>query len=105
MKKVDLINAIIPGLQETDFGKKLEEKKVNVSKKDATELVDIILDAAMAGLKEDKVLDLYGFCKMTVEHKDERVGRNPQTGEDMKVPAKDVPKCKFSKTLKDYINE
>lgn len=105
MKKVDLINAIIPGLHETDFGKKLEEKKVNVSKKDATELVDMILDAAMAGLKEDKVLDLYGFFKMTVEHKDERVGRNPQTGEDMKVSAKDVPKCKFSKTLKDYINE
>ena len=105
MKKAELATAFVDGINEIEFSKKLEEKGVKLSKKDGTEIVDYILSIMQAGLKEDKVLDLFGFCKMTVERKDEHTGRNPQTGKDMVIPAKNMPKCKFSKTFKDYINE
>ena len=103
MKKIDLVNCLVDGIKETEFAEKLEGK--SFSKKDATEIVDLLFDAMQVGLKGDGVLDIYGFFKMIVEEKEARNGRNPKTGQDMVIPAKKAIKCKFSKTIKDYINE
>lgn len=104
MKKADLINTLTKNIKTTEFNAKLANKKVSVSRKDATEIVEMVLDIMQTGLKEDKIVDLFGFFKMSVGHQDEYIGRNPQTGEPMNIPAKDVPRCKFSKTLKEYLN-
>ena len=86
MKKIDVVN-------------KLSEVR-SLSKKQAGEIVDQIIDIIKTGIKEDGEVDFYGFAKFTKVHKDAATARSPKTGETVNVPAKDVPKCKFSSTFK-----
>lgn len=86
MKKIDVVN-------------KLSETQ-EISKKQASEIVDQIIDIIKIGIKEDGEVDFYGFAKFTKVHKDTATARSPKTGETVKVPAKDVPKCKFSSAFK-----
>lgn len=86
MKKIDIVN-------------KVSEVR-NISKKEAGEIVDQILDIVKTGIKNDGVVDLYGFAKFTKVHKEATTARCPKTGETVNVAAKDVPKCKFSSTFK-----
>ena len=90
MKKVDVIE-------------KLAEVK-GISKKESGEIVDAFLDIVKTGIKEDGEVDFYGFLKLSRIHKDESTARNVRTGEPIIVPEKEVPKCKFSKSFKDYLN-
>ncbi|RHP47045.1 HU family DNA-binding protein [Clostridium sp. AF32-12BH] len=103
MKKVDLINCLVEDIKDTEFAEKLDGK--SFSKKDATEIVEKVLDAMQAGLKKDGVLDVHGFFKMLVEDKPAREAKNPRTGEIVQVAAKKAIKCKFAKAIKDYVNE
>lgn len=91
MKKVDIVN-------------KLTEVR-DTNKKDCTEIVDQVIDIMKNGVKEDGELDIFGFVKITKAHKKAGTARNPRTGETVDVPAKNVPKAKFSKTFKDFLNE
>lgn len=75
-----------------------------ISKKEATEIVDTVLDIVKAGVKEDGEVDFYGFMKIRRVHKDATTARNVKTGEPVAVPEKEVPKAKFSKSFKDYLN-
>lgn len=86
MKKIDIVN-------------KISETR-DMSKKEAGDIVDQIVDIIKTGIKEDGEVDIYGFAKFTKEHKDAATARNPKTGEAVKVPAKDIPKCKFSSAFK-----
>ena len=45
-------------------------------------------------------VDFYGFVKFTKVHKEAGTARSPKTGETVEVPAKDVPKAKFSSAFK-----
>lgn len=91
MKKVDVIA-------------KLAEVR-DITKKEATEIVDAVLDIVKVGIKEDGEVDFYGFCKFQKVHKEAGTARSPLTGETIDVPAKEAPKCKFSSTFKKYLNE
>lgn len=91
MKKVDVIA-------------KLAEVR-GTTKKEATEIVDAFLDIVKTGIKEDGEVDFYGFCKFQKVHKEAGTARSPLTGETIDVPAKDVPKCKFSSAYKNFLNE
>lgn len=71
-----------------------------ISKKDAAEIVDLVIDTIKAGIKGEGEVDLYGFVKFTKVHKDATTARSPKTGETVDVAAKDVPKCKFSAAFK-----
>lgn len=71
-----------------------------ISKKESGEIVDTFLDIVKTGIKEDGEVDFYGFFKFSRVHKDAGTARSPKTGEIVKVPAKDVPKCKFSSAFK-----
>lgn len=91
MKKIDIVNKL------------MEVRGTN--KKDCAEIVDQIIDIIKTGVKEDGEVDIFGFVKFTNIHKDTGTARNPRTGETVSVPAKNVPKAKFSKTFKDFLNE
>lgn len=91
MKKVDVIN-------------RLAEVR-GTTKKEATEIVDAVLDIVKDGIKEDGEVDFYGFCKFQKVHKEAGTARSPLTGETVDVAAKDVPKCKFSSGFKKFLNE
>lgn len=69
-----------------------------------TELIAAIADQAELSKKEHKV-QVVGFGTFEVSMRAEREGRNPQTGETMKIAACKAPKFKAGKALKDAINE
>lgn len=91
-------------MKKVDVANKLATSK-DISKKEAVEIVDAILDIIKVGIKEDGEVDFYGFVKFTKNFKDATTARSPKTGEPVSVAAKEVPKAKFSKTFKDFLNE
>ncbi|MCD7820310.1 MAG: HU family DNA-binding protein, partial [Lachnospiraceae bacterium] len=56
-------------------------------------------------LKSGEKVQMVGFGTFEVSTRGEREGRNPQTGETMKIAASKTPKFKAGKALKDAVNE
>lgn len=79
-------------------------KDMECSKKDATVVVEKVIELIKTGVIEDGGVDIYGFMKLEKVHKEAGTARSPKTGETVKVPAKDVPKCKFSAAFKREVN-
>ncbi len=73
------------------------------SKADATKAVNAVFDTITKTLKKGKSVTLVGFGTFSVTKTKARKGRNPQTGETIKIKAKKVPKFKAGKGLKDAI--
>ena len=75
-----------------------------LSKTDATGAVDAILDAVTAALKADDEVRLVGFGTFLVTKRKAGMGRNPRTGEAIKIPASKQPKFKAGAQLKAAVN-
>ena len=73
------------------------------SKAQAERAVLAVLDAIKKGLKKDKEVQLIGFGTFKVKKREARNGRNPQTGEPMKIKATKTVGFKVGKALKDAI--
>ena len=91
MNKAELINAVA--------------EKAALSKKDSEAAVNAALEAITAALADGEKVQLVGFGSFEVKKREERVGRNPKTNEEIKIPASKVPAFKASKTLKDTIGK
>jgi DNA-binding protein HU-beta len=74
-------------------------QKTGLSKKQVMEIFDETLNLACKEAKNGFVLP--GFGKLVVANRKARMGRNPQTGEPIKIPAKRVCKFRLAKSLKD----
>lgn len=88
MNKGDLIN---------------ELAKVTCTKKEAEEALDCVLSTITKALKKNDTVTLVGFGTFKVSKRTARTGRNPQTGEEIKIKAKKVPKFVAGKALKDAV--
>ena len=80
-------------------------EQTNLSKKDAEKALAAFTDVVADTLKNGDKIQLVGFGTFEVSMRAEREGRNPQTGETMKIAACKAPKFKAGKALKDAINE
>jgi len=82
-----------------------EVAKVLGTKKDAQAALDCILETITKALKKRKSepVTLVGFGTFKVEKRKARKGRNPQTGEEIKIKAKRVPKFVPGKALKEAV--
>ena len=78
--------------------------KTEMSKTDAAAAVDSVLDVITGELKQGNEVRLVGFGTFHVTRRKAGEGRNPQTGEKIKIPASNQPKFKAGKALKDVIN-
>jgi DNA-binding protein HU-beta len=76
-------------------------QKTGLSKKQVIELFDETLSLACKEAKNGFVLP--GFGKLVLSNRKARMGRNPQTGEPIKIPAKRVCKFRLTKSLKDSV--
>jgi nucleoid DNA-binding protein len=81
-----------------------EVAKVVSTKKEAVAAVDTIFSAIATALKKKAAVTLVGFGTFKVDKRKARKGRNPQTGEEIKIKAKNVPKFIAGKALKDAVN-
>jgi DNA-binding protein HU-beta len=76
-------------------------QKSELSRKQVADLMDNLLTLATKEAKN--VFILPGFGRLVLANRKARMGRNPQTGEPIKIPAKRVVKFRLSKSLKDSV--
>ena len=79
-------------------------EKAEISKKDSVKALKAFIDVVAEQLKNDDKVQLVGFGTFEVSKRAAREGRNPQTGQTMKIDACKAPKFKAGKALKDAIN-
>ena len=89
MNKTELINAVA--------------EKADMSKKDAEAAITAMVEAITEALVEGEKVQLVGFGSFEVKRRAERVGRNPQTKEEIRIPAAKAPVFKPGKPLKDAV--
>jgi nucleoid DNA-binding protein len=80
-----------------------EVAKVVSTKKEAQAAVDCVIDSITKALKKKGSVTLVGFGTFKVDKRKARKGRNPQTGEEIKIKAKKVPKFVPGKALKEAV--
>jgi DNA-binding protein HU-beta len=80
-----------------------EVAKVTGTKKDAQAAVDCVFDSITKALKKKSEVTLVGFGTFKVSKRKARKGRNPRTGEEIKIKAANVPKFTAGKALKDAV--
>lgn len=78
--------------------------QVGLPKKDVEKVLKAFTDVVSEELKNDGKVQLVGFGTFEVSKRAAREGRNPQSGEVMKIAASKAPKFKAGKALKDLIN-
>jgi nucleoid DNA-binding protein len=80
-----------------------ELAKVTCTKKEAEDAVNALFDIITKALKKKDTVTLVGFGTFKVSKRAARTGRNPQTGEEIKIKAKSVPRFVPGKALKDAV--
>lgn len=88
-KKADLINNVA--------------EKTGLTKKDATAAVEALFETVTETLAKGDRVQVIGFGSFEVRDRAARKGRNPQTGEEIEIPATKVPAFKAGKALKDAV--
>ena len=78
--------------------------RTGLSKADSGKAVDATFEAITDSLKDGTEVRLVGFGSFVVTNRKASEGRNPRTGETIKIPASRVPKFKAGKGLKDSLN-
>ena len=80
-------------------------ERMDMSKDGAGKCLDAFITAITDSLKKGEEVRLLGFGNFVVTHRKEKMGRNPQTGEPVKIKAANVPKFKAGKALKESLNQ
>lgn len=75
-----------------------------LTRSEAGKAVDAVFDNIAKALKKDGKATLVGFGSFTVRKRAARSGRNPKTGESIKIKASKTPAFKAGKALKDAVN-
>lgn len=91
MTKADIIEAVY-------------EQVGGFSKKEAAEIVESVFKQIKDTLKDGEKIKISGFGNFIVREKKARIGRNPQTGEEITISARRVLTFKPSQVLKDVLN-
>ena len=82
-----------------------QEKMELSTKKEAERLVNGFFSTLEGVLEKGEELSVIGFGKFEVVSKPARIGRNPKTGEELKIAAKKAVKFKVGKALADKVNK
>ena len=90
MNKTDLVVAVA--------------EEVGITKKDAEKAVNAFVEVVTDSLVKGEKVQLVGFGSFEVRKRAARKGRNPQTKEEIKIPASKAPVFKAGKALKDLVN-
>lgn len=89
-------------MNKADLAGKVQEV-LNGTKAEAERVVDSIIDTITASLKAGDEVSIAGLGIFSTKTRPARQGRNPRTGESIRVPAMRVPKFRAAKALKDAV--
>ena len=76
-----------------------------ITKRKAKRIVETVFDYIGGAMAEGDRIEIRGFGSFKVKHYDTFIGRNPKTGEAVKVKPKTLPVFKVGKALKERVNE
>ena len=79
-------------------------EEADLTKADATRALDAVVKGITEGLKKEGKVTLVGFGTFSAKKREAHEGRNPQTGETVKIAARIVPGFKAGNKLKDALN-
>ncbi len=80
-------------------------KETNLTKKDVESVLNSFINVVSGALENKDKVQLVGFGTFETRERAERTGRNPQSGEEITIPASVVPAFKAGKALKDRVNK
>ena len=89
MNKMELISAIA--------------EKAELSKKEAEKALAAVVESISEALQAGDKVQLIGFGSFEVKNREARIGRNPKTKEEIRIPASKTPVFKAGKALKDKV--
>ena len=89
MTKADLVDAIY--------------ERVGFSKKESAKIVEMVFDIIKETLQDGEKIKISGFGNFVVRDKRSRIGRNPQTGEEIEISARRVLTFKPSQVLRNAL--
>jgi len=78
-------------------------KKASVTQKEAAEVLTTLIDTIQKTVKKGGKVTLVGFGTFESRKRAARIGRNPQTGKELKIPAKTVPAFSAGKKFKELV--
>jgi DNA-binding protein HU-beta len=90
-------------MTKTDLIDKVAEK-TGRTKKDAAGSVDAVFEALTEALATGDKVQIIGFGSFEVRKREARKGRNPQTGQEIEIPAQNAPVFSAGKSLKEVVN-
>lgn len=83
--------------------KKMEDKDDYITQEEATKMLNLVLESMTSSIQQGKGITLIGFGKFSIKERAARKGRNPQTGEEIKIPARRVIAFKAGKNLSEAV--
>ena len=91
-------------MTKADIIEKVYDNLGGLSKKESAEIVELVFETIKNTLERGEKIKISGFGNFVVRQKKERVGRNPQTGDEIKITPRRVLTFKPSQVLKNDIN-
>ncbi|MCF6305388.1 MAG: integration host factor subunit beta [Rhodobacteraceae bacterium] len=88
----------------SELVQKIVDENPHLYQRDVERIVGTIFDEIIDAMAAGKRVELRGFGAFSIKKRDARVGRNPRTGESVKVEEKYVPFFKTGKLLRDRLN-
>lgn len=89
-------------MNKTELVKSIAEK-ADITQKDAEKVLNAVTASIEEALAKGEKVQLVGFGTFEVRERNARTGRNPKTGEEIKIAAAKVPAFKAGKALKDSV--
>lgn len=91
-------------MTKADIIEQVYENLGGLSKKESAEIVEMVFETIKSTLEHGEKIKISGFGNFVVRQKKERTGRNPQTGEEIRIAPRKVLTFKPSQVLKNAIN-
>ncbi len=91
-------------MTKSDLIKRLADANPHLTQRDIEKIVSTVFDEVTEALARRDRVELRGFGAFSVREREARTGRNPRTGEEVKVPDKVVPYFKTGKELRERLN-
>jgi integration host factor subunit beta len=99
------LQAVEPlSMTKSDLIRHLAEANPHLYQRDIERIVSTVFEEVTEALVRGDRVELRGFGAFSVRHRTSRVGRNPRTGEEVRVPDKAVPYFKTGKELRERLN-
>jgi DNA-binding protein HU-beta len=95
-------NKMASGMTKTQLVRMMAEK-MELNNKQSAAFLELLADTAVKETKKNGVFVIPGLGRLVKAHRKARLGRNPQTGEEIKIKAKTVVKFRVAKAAKDAI--